>query len=241
MTGGKGINGEYDYGKKVIGPYLLDHGISKIDYIIVSHFDSDHCGGLFYIVKNFKVRNIIIGIQAEEYPNLVEFIKLQQRRKINLISVQSKDIIVFDKETRMEVLFPDINNQIFKNKINNNSLVFKLYYKNKSILFTGDIEEEAERVLINLYGQKLDSDILKVGHHGSKTSSIEDFINCVKPKIALIGVGKDNSFGHPNEEIIERLKDCGTKVYRTDLMGEIIIKINRRGLVKNKIMIPIQD
>ena len=220
----------------MIGPYLLDHGINKIDYIIVSHFDSDHCGGLFFILNNFKVKNIIIGKQAEEYPNLIKFIKLQQKRKINLISVQSKDVLVFDKKTRIEVLFPDINNEVSENKINNNSLVFKLYYKNLSILFTGDIEEEAESLLINLYREKLKSDILKVGHHGSKTSSAEDFIKYVKPKIALIGVGENNNFGHPSDEVIDRLIFYGAVVYRTDKMGEIILKINNKGFIKSKII-----
>ena len=180
------------------------------------------------------MKNIIIGKQAEEYPNLIEFIKLQQKRKINLISVQSKDIVSFDKKTRMKVLFPDTNNEVSENKINNNSLVFKLYYKNLSILFTGDIEEEAESLLINLYREKLKSDILKVGHHGSKTSSTEDFIKYVKPKIALIGVGKNNNFGHPSDEVIKRLNAYGVIVYRTDNMGEIILKINEKGFIKTK-------
>ena len=234
MTGGKGIDGEYDYGSKVIVPYLLDHGITKIDYIIISHFDSDHCGGLFYVVDNFKVKNIIIGKQADEYENLMEFLKLQKKRKINLFSVESKDTIFFDKVTKMKVLFPDLNNEISKNKINNNSLVFKLYYRDLSMLFTGDIEEEAEDVLVNLYGEKLKSDILKVGHHGSKSSSTENFINYIKPKIALIGVGKNNKFGHPSKEVIGRLKNYGTMICRTDQMGECLIKINQKRKIKIK-------
>ena len=234
IDGGKGIDDEYDYGEKVIGPYLLDHGIKKIDYVIVSHFDSDHCGGLFYILENFKVENIIIGKQAEEYSNLMNFLEIQKQKKINLIVLEAGNLVNIDKDSYIEVLFPDINNEVSKNKINNNSLVLKLYYKNLSMLFTGDIEEEAESVLVNLYGEKLNSNILKVAHHGSKTSSTEGFINCVKPKIALIGVGKNNNFGHPNEEVIKRLNFHGTRVYRTDLMGELIIKINKKGEMQVK-------
>ena len=207
IDGGKGSKDEYDYGERVVGPYLLDNGIKRIDYLIVSHFDSDHCGGLFYILENFDVKNIIIGKQAEKYSNLVEFIKLQQKRRVNLISVEAKDVIEFDRETKIKVLFPDINNEISKNKINNNSLVFKMQYNNTSILFTGDIEKEAESVLVNLYKEELKSDILKVGHHGSKTSSCEEFLKYVSPQIALIGVGKNNIFGHPNEEVIGRLEE----------------------------------
>lgn len=180
-------------------------------------------GGLFYIVENFKVNNIVIGKQAEKYTNLVSFLKLQQKKNIKLKVLENGDILNFDKEIKIEVLFPNIHYEISENKINNNSLVFKMYYKDLSILFTGDIEEATEKVLVNLYGEKLKTDILKVGHHGSKTSSTEEFINLIKPKIALIGVGKNNNFGHPNEEIIERLEKVGAKIYRTDEDGEISI------------------
>lgn len=234
IDGGKGINGEYDYGQKVVGPYLLDHGITKIDYVVVSHFDSDHCGGLFYIIQNFKVKNIIIGKQAEEYPNLIKFLQIQRKRKINLISLTSENVLYFDKKTKIEVLFPNLGHEVSENKINNNSLVFKMYYDDISILFTGDIEEEAEKVLVELYSEKLNSNILKVGHHGSKTSSTEEFINCVKPEISLIGVGKNNNFGHPNGDVLDRLQNYGSKVYRTDKDGEIILKVNSKGKIKIK-------
>lgn len=237
IDGGKGINGEYDYGKNVIGPYLLDHGITKIDYVIVSHYDSDHCGGLFYILENFKVNNIIIGKQYSEYVNLMSFLNIQKAKKINLIVVESGSNLNFDKYTNAKVFFPNTKNKIYENEINNNSLVFKLYYKNISMLFTGDIEEEAERVLIDLYGENLKSDILKVGHHGSKTSSTREFINFVRPKIALIGVGKNNNFGHPDEDVVCLLESTGSKVYRTDNMGEIIININKNGKFKIKRLI----
>lgn len=94
-----------------------------------------------------------------------------------------------------------------------------------TILFTGDIEQEAEKELIKIYGKKLKSDILKVAHHGSKTSSTHEFIQAVKPKIALIGVGKNNTFGHPNSGVLESLKSIKTKIFRTDLNGEITIEI----------------
>lgn len=227
IDGGKGINDEYNYGKNVLGPYLLDHKITKIDYMIVSHFDSDHCGGLFYIAENFNVENIVIGKQYSEYTNLISFLEIQKSKKINLIVAKTGDLLTFDKHTRAEILFPDTNNKISENEINNNSLVLKMYYKDISILFTGDIEEKAENVLVTLYGTKLKSDILKVGHHGSKTSSTHEFIELVKPKIALIGVGKDNNFGHPNQEVINRLEAIGSKVFRTDEMGEIKVTINK--------------
>lgn len=160
---------------------------------------------MFYILENMNVENIVIGVQAEEYENCKEFIKLVKEKNIRIIVLEKNDILKMDKETYIEVFFPDMNNTIIENKINNNSLVFKLIYNEFSMLFTGDIEEEAEKYLVNEYKSKLQSTILKVAHHGSKTSSTLEFINYVKPKIALIGVGKDNTFGHPNKEVLERL------------------------------------
>lgn len=217
---------EYDYGKNVVMPYLLDHGIMKIDYMIISHFDSDHCGGMFYILENMRVGEIIIGKQAEEYENCVEFINLANSKNVKIQALQAGDRYSLGS-AYVEVYFPDIDNTITENKINNNSLVFKFCYGNFSMLFTGDIEEEAEKKLVDLYGDKLKATVLKVAHHGSKSSSSQEFLECVSPKIAMIGVGENNTYGHPNEEVLERLQAIDCTVYRTDINGEIAIKLNK--------------
>lgn len=128
------------------------------------------------------------------------------------------------------MIWPDSDNVITDNVLNNNSLVLKMCYKNFSILFTGDIEKKAEEELIKLYSNTniLNATILKVAHHGSKTSSTEDFLELVQPEVALIGVGKDNKFGHPNEEVIELLENLNYKIYRTDEHGEISIVVNNK-------------
>ena len=110
-------------------------------------------------------------------------------------------------------------------------------YKNFSILFTGDIEEIAEKRIIEEYNSNLNilnSAVLKAGHHGSKTSSTQNFIEAVNPQIVLIGVGENNKFGHPNESVIERLELLGSKIFRTDKMGEIIINVDSNGRIKIK-------
>lgn len=128
-----------------------------------------------------------------------------------------------------------------KDGLNANAIVAKLYYKTKkkdfTILFTGDIEEDAEKELVKIYGNKLKSDILKVAHHGSKTSSTYEFLQEVKPKIALIGVGEGNKFGHPNLGVIERLKQINAQIYRTDYNGEISIVVNSDGKYRINTMI----
>lgn len=229
IDGGEGNSDKYDQGKNVVLPYLLDRGITQIDYIMISHFDSDHCGGLFYIIENLKVKNIIIGLQYEKYQQYISLLNLIKNKNINLIVAKNGMKIQIDKTSYFDILWPDINNMIEENSINNNSIVAKFYYKNQTILFTGDIEECAEKFLVKIHKSNLKSDILKAAHHGSKTSSSDEFISKVKPQIVLIGVGKSNSYGHPSKSVIDRYVNYNTKIYRTDQMGEIIIKLNSKG------------
>lgn len=201
---------------------------------MVSHFDTDHCGGLLYLLEKIKVKNVIIGKQFENSENLEKFKEIIKDKKINVRVVEAGDKINIEKDTYFDVFWPDTKNEIQENSINNNALVCKLNYKDFSLLFTGDIEEEAEKVLVSKYKGKNDlkSKVLKVAHHGSNSSSIQEFLELVKPKIALIGVGENNKYGHPGEEVIERLKNIGSKIYRTDEMGEIEVTINNAKDIK---------
>lgn len=225
-----GNNRDYDYGKNVVVPYLLDRKITKIDFLMVSHFDSDHCGGLFAVLENLKVDNIIIGKQDAEYENCVDFLKLAKEKNVRVRSVQAGDNIKLDKKTHFQILWPDSNHMISENGINNNSILAKLVYGDFSMLFTGDIEELAEKEILKLYAQNntLNCNILKVAHHGSKSSSIQEIIDKITPQIAVIGVGKSNNYGHPNQDVIARIEASGAKVFRTDLQGEIRIEVNRK-------------
>lgn len=190
-------------------PYILDRGYTKIDMVVVSHFDTDHMASLCQIMKNLKVKNVIIGKQFEDSENLQEFLKIAKEKNVKVNVVEAGDKISIEKNLYFHVLWPDSSNIITEKILNNNALVCKLYYKNFSMLFTGDIEESAEKELIKKYTDTnvLNSTILKVAHHGSKTSSIKEFVNLVKPKIAVIGVGKNNLYGHPSSEVIERLSN----------------------------------
>ena len=218
-------NNEEDYiGKNILYPYLINRGVKSLDYMIISHFDSDHCGGLFYIMQNMKIKNIIIGKQFEQSENYEKFKKIAKITNVNIRIFQSGDRINIDN-ILFETLWPDENSVISENNINNNSLVLKMMYGKFSILFTGDIENMAEQRIISKYkNNALNSTILKVPHHGSKTSSSEMFLKKVNPKYAIIGVGINNKFGHPSQSVIETLNKMNVEIYRTDLMGEIIIK-----------------
>ena len=233
IDGGGSENSSFDVGEKTLLPYLLDRKITVIDYVVISHFDTDHCGGILYLMEHLKVKNIIISKQGKESSNYNKFKNIVLDKGISVIFVKKGDKIKIDNETYMDVLFPS-NNLISDNILNNNSIVTKICYNNFSILFTGDVEEIAENEICRKYNttNKLKANILKVAHHGSKTSSTAEFIKMVKPQIALIGVGEKNKFGHPNDGVIQRLKNMNTKIYRTDKMGEIVIQINNIGEVK---------
>ena len=233
---------KYDVGKKILLPYILDRRVKKIDYIIVSHFDSDHCQGLEQVLQTIKVKNIIIGKQASICKEFEKIMDICSRKKINVIKVKRGGKVEIDKSLYFEILHPsDKMLDDGKGGLNANAIVAKMHYKPKNgkkftMLFTGDIEKDAEKELVKEYGKKLKVDILKVAHHGSKTSSIEEFLKLAMPETALIGVGQRNTFGHPNEGVLQRLKEINAKIYRTDLNGEITIIVNLKGNYKIETM-----
>lgn len=241
--GGNRDKEKYDVGKKVLFPYLLDRRVKKLDYIIVSHFDADHAQGLEAVIQNIKVKNIIVCKQASNSALYQEIIKLCKKKNVNIITVKRGQNIKIDKYVYFEILHPgNIMLDDGKGGLNANAIVAKMYctIKNKTttVMFTGDIEEKAEEELVKIYGDKLKADILKVAHHGSKTSSTAEFLKCVSPKIALIGVGKDNTFGHPNSGVLSRLENINAKIYRTDKLGEITVTISKnKTSIKTRIKI----
>ena len=229
--GANNQNNNYNVGKSILMPYLLARKIKTIDYMIFSHFDNDHCQGLLYVLENLKVRSVLIGEQYEEYQNYQKLKEVAKRKAIKIYTLKKGDSLKLTENLQIEVLWPKKEEMISENSINNNSLVLKITFGNFSILFTGDIEKVAEEKILKEYEGKqklLQSTILKVAHHGSKTSSIKEFIKKVNPKCALIGVGKDNKFGHPSNITLETLKQLNTKIYRTDQCGEISIKVTKQ-------------
>ena len=229
-TGGS-TNSNYDIGENVVHKYLLYKGISKLDYLMLSHFDADHCQGSIFLLENMKVKNLIISIQPEKSEFYEKITNICKQKNINIIYVRKGNTLNI-ANLNIEILHPS-SNFITENKLNNNALVCKIKYYNFKMLFTGDIEKIAEKQLLN---EDLSADLLKVGHHGSKTSTTQEFLDKVNPKIALIGVGANNKFGHPNNDVIKRLEEKKIKIFRTDLNGEINININKSGKISTKSM-----
>lgn len=197
---------KYNVGEKVLLPYLLDRKIKSLDYVFISHFDSDHCNGLIPILEELNVKNIVLTKQSEQTLEYLNIMKIVKDKKINTLFLNKGSKIQFNGNTYVTCLYPE--EKLKFNDLNNNSMVLKLVYNEFSIIFTGDIEEKAERFILLEYKntKMLESTILKISHHGSKTSTTEEFLKRVNPKFALIGVGENNNFGHPSELVLERLK-----------------------------------
>ena len=228
IDGGGSKNPDYDIGEKILVPYLLDRRIKTLDYVIISHFDEDHATGVAQILGKIDVSSIILTRQLEENDIYRHILSIAKEKKIKLIYVKEGDVLKIGG-IKISIIHPE-NKLMINNPMNNNSIVCKVEYNSFSMLLTGDIEMEAEELILRK-NINLKADVLKVAHHGSKTSTTGEFLKAINPKVALIGVGKNNNFGHPSNEVIQRLKENGTRIYRTDENGEISITVNKKGRI----------
>ena len=201
-----------------IVPYLKSLGKDKINYLILTHGDNDHMGYSLELINNIKVDNIIFncGSFNELESKLIDNIK---NKNINYYSC-------IEELNINNIKFMFLNTKIYDNE-NDNSSVIYFNYSNYNFLFMGDASVNREKDILNKYNLN-NMDFLKVGHHGSLTSSSKKFIDEIKPKYSVISVGKNNSYGHPNKEVLSILED--SKIYRTDQNGSIMFKINNSKL-----------
>ncbi|MFH1233772.1 MAG: ComEC/Rec2 family competence protein [Patescibacteria group bacterium] len=193
----------------------------QIDLMVLTHPHDDHVSGLIDVLKRYKVKEIAYTGAAHNSPNYLAWLKLAREQKIKLTIIDRPQTIKLSNNCWMETIYPQENLLgIEMENLNNSSLVFKLVYGKTKFLFVGDLEEPIESKLLD---SKVDlsADVLKVGHHGSDTSSSQKFLEKVKQQIAVIEVGKNNDFGHPNLRIIKRLERLGSQVLRTDQLGTI--------------------
>ena len=221
IDGGGIANSDFDIGERVIMPFLLNRKVLSLDYVIVTHFDYDHYGGLIYLINNFSIKNIVVSKQFVMTEGFIFFIEAVKEKNINIMVVEAGDIIYINKNVYIYILYPD--NKYISDNINNNSIVCKFIYYEYAVLFTGDIQNEVEEYLIKSYGDMLKADLLKIAHHGSNTSSNKNFINLVNPDISIISVGRKNRYGHPNIETINNLIRYSSLLLRTDMNGQVSI------------------
>lgn len=201
-----------EMGSRVV-KYLNDLGIKKIDYLVGTHPHEDHIGGLDNVIKNFDIGTIYMPNVVATTKTFEEVIDAISAKKLKVTSPKKGDKFTVGN-AECEVM--SIRND--KDDYNNCSIVIKMDFNNVSYLFTGDAEEsvESSRKWPHI-------DVLKVGHHGSNTSSSKKFLEQIKPEVALISVGQGNTYGHPTQATLKRLSNIGAKIYRTDENGTILL------------------
>jgi competence protein ComEC len=215
--------------KKKLLTYLSSLNLDKLDYVIATHPHDDHIGNMDHIINDYNVLAFYapkVQSTTKNFEKMVESLK-SKNLKINVIK-KGTDSINLGKNTKVTVFSP--NKDSYEN-LNNYSPVIKIEYGKTSFLFTGDAEKDVEKEILAT-NEDIGADILKVGHHGSSTSTTNDFLNKVNPSIAVICVGNDNNYNHPNDDTIKRLNENKVVIYRTDNDGTVILSSDGSNVTK---------
>ena len=216
---------DYDVGERIIEPYLDANSIRELDLVVLTHPDLDHGGGLGHILQNYKVKHLL-GISDMELDSQTHQ-RLRSIAKARDIpySYRYKGEIDMNSDVKLNLLHPidETSTNLLDDNKNDDSLVLKLSYGELDILFTGDIETNAETRLINSQ-QDLRAEVLKVPHHGSRTSSSAKFLDTVQPKYAIFSLGKNNRYQLPHAEVVARYQERDCVQLRTDQLEAIILK-----------------
>lgn len=219
--------GDRDYGQTVVN-YLNKQNITKIDYLIGTHPHADHIGGLDDVIDNFEIGDIYMPKISDDlvpttatYTNLLKTI---QKHNLTISTCEFGEII--ELGDAQLIMYPPIDDY---DDLNNYSIMCEFVHGSNKFLFTGDAETEAENNLIDS-GADISADVLKVGHHGSNTSSSKGFLKNVNPTICVISVGADNRYNHPSDKTIDRLSDYTNTIFRTDLVGTVVMISNNEGI-----------
>jgi len=210
-----------DPGEEAVSPYLWSRGFQKLDVVALTHAHQDHLGGLTAVLENFHVGKLWIGREASTAA-LARLEELAREKKIPIEHELKGKTFSWDG-VEGEFLWPEVSLQeIAPSAKNDDSLVLRLRFGKQSLLLPGDVEKESERaILAENDANKLRADVLKVGHHGSKNSTMPEFLAAVQPRIGIISTGESNPYGHPSPALLERLESAGVRIYRTDRDGAV--------------------
>jgi competence protein ComEC len=217
-----------DAGARFVGPFLEREGIHHLNTVLLTHPHNDHLGGIPYILRHFKVDEVIDAGSAANSSLYRDYLHLIDSLKITRSILRAGAAITGFDNVRLYVLHPNAHfvpaDSSKRINFNNQSLVLKVIYGSTAALLVGDAEKESEDQFVKSYDKLLQSNVLKVGHHGSITGSSIDFLNLVHPAAAIVSVGVKNKFEHPSPVVLKRLTESGCKIYRTDESGAIIIE-----------------
>lgn len=218
-------NNEYmliDAGNNEDGPYLVNYfkslGIEKFEYVIGTHAHEDHIGGMDDIIKNFSIGTFYMPEVLTTTKTFEDILDALEEKQVAFNSPEIDKSFTF-ADTTIETLYIDNNSK----DLNDSSIVLRLKHGTNTFLFTGDASTKVEKKLLN---KNIQSDVLKVGHHGSRYSTSKAFLDKVNPTYAIISVGENNTYKHPQDEIIKRLENKNIKIYRTDESGSIVAESN---------------
>lgn len=198
---------------------IMSFGDKSIDIVVATHPDADHIGGLPEVIERYDVELFLEpGVESENSLD-DELHSRLENKNVAMLMAKRGQIVDFNDGAKLIILFPD--RDVSKWETNDASIVAKLVYGEKSFLLTGDSTIKAENILMNLDSKILDSDVLKTGHHGSRTSTSAAYAAAVLPEHAIISAGRDNSYGHPHQEVLNILETVGAKIKSTALSGMI--------------------
>ena len=209
------IDGGDASNSSLIYSFLKKNDIDRIDYVVCTHPDADHSGGLSGALNYASAGVVFCSTPEDDTETFHDFQKILQKQKNRIIVPDAGDVFSLG-EAKVTILSPERREEFG----DNTSLVLRIEYGKTSFLFTGDAETEQEKKLIKS-GMELESTVLKVGHHGSSSSTSDAFLNKISPKYAVISVGGDNQYGHPTQETLDRLQKKEVELYRTDMQGMI--------------------
>jgi competence protein ComEC len=218
----------FDIGEEVVSPYLWSRRFRHLDVLVLSHAHSDHMGGMPAVMRNFRPRELWVSIDpnSDAYRALLSEAKDLQ---VQVHHFHARDQLAWGG-TQVTILAPETGYANPREPVNNDSLVMRMQYGRSSVLLEGDAEAPSEREML-AHGRVTAATLLKIGHHGSRTSTTQEFLDAAAPKDAVVSVGRGNTFGHPRYEVIERIAEARTKLYRTDEFGLTTFLLGRDGSI----------
>ncbi len=219
-----------DPGEEAVSAYLWSRGVKRLDAVALTHAHQDHVGGLTAVLQNFEVRRLLLGRETDA-PAFGRLKVLASSLRIPVEHERRTSSFLWDG-VQVDILWPEIGpEEVAPLAKNNDSLVVRLKYGERTILLPGDAEKQVEYAMLGENEASfLHADVLKVGHHGSKNSTIPEFLEAVSPRVSVISSGVENPYGHPSPELLERLEQSGTRILRTDENGAVRIMTDGHGL-----------